>query len=67
MHMSRGIFQTLAVLIIGAIAYVWLFVEGLEKTISIVFLVSLFILLSSEYIREGFSQKKPEPSQKSST
>jgi len=58
MHMSRGVFQTLAMIILGTLVYVWFFFSESEKTIPIVVLVSLFILLSLEYIREGFSQKK---------
>lgn len=56
--MSRGVFQTSAMLIMGALVYVWLFFSESERTIPTVVLVSLFILLSLEYIREGFSQKK---------
>lgn len=58
MRLSRGIFQTLAGLIFGAIVYVWVFFEESERTISIAILVLLFVLLSLEYIREGFSHTK---------
>jgi len=58
MRITRGVFQ-ISALIMGALAYVWLFLSESEKTIPTVALVSLFILLSLEYIREGFSQKKP--------
>jgi len=59
MRMTRGVFLTLGWVIMGALAYVWLFLSDSEKTIPTVALVLLFILLSLEYIREGFSQKKP--------
>ena len=59
MRITRGVFLTLGWVIMGALAYVWLFFSDSEKTIPTVALVSLFILLSLEYIREGFSQKKP--------
>lgn len=57
MYMSRGVFQTLGMLIIGAIATVWLFVEDPGKIMPTVILASLFIILSLEYIREGISKK----------
>ena len=57
MQISRGVFQTLAMIILGAIVYIWLFIET-EKTILIAILVSFFVILSVEYIREGISQKK---------
>jgi hypothetical protein len=59
MRITRGVFQTLGWVIMGTLAYVWLFLSESEKTIPTVALVSLFILLSLEYVREGFSQKKP--------
>jgi MFS superfamily sulfate permease-like transporter len=59
MRITRDIFQISALVIMGLIVYVWLFIEESEKTIPTVVLVSLFILLSVEYIREGLSQKKP--------
>jgi len=58
MRITRGIFQISALVIMGLIVYVWLFIEESEKTIPTVVLVSLFILLSVEYIREGLPQKK---------
>ena len=57
MRIPRGVFQILGTVIMAAIAYVWLFIET-ERTMLIVILVSLFVLLSLEYIREGYSQKK---------
>ena len=57
MRIPRGVFQILGTAIMVAIAYVWLFIET-ERTILIVVLVSFFVLLSLEYIREGFSQVK---------
>jgi len=59
MRITRDIFQISALVIMGLIVYVWLFIEESEKTIPTVVLVSLFILLSVEYIREGLFQKKP--------
>ena len=47
----------------GAIVYVWFFIEESERTIPIIILVSLFVLLSLEYVREGFSQKKSQATQ----
>ncbi|UCE43407.1 MAG: hypothetical protein JSV57_03305 [Candidatus Bathyarchaeota archaeon] len=58
MQISRALFQTLATAILGAIAYVWFFVEEALRPILMVILISLFVLLSVEYVREGFSQKK---------
>lgn len=58
MYMTRGIFQTLAGVIFAAIVYFWIFLEESQRTIPIFVLVLLFILLSVEYVREGFSHKK---------
>ena len=41
-----------------AIGYVLFYIEEPDKTTLIIFLASLFILLSVEYLREGFEQKK---------
>lgn len=57
MRIPRGVFQILGTVIMVAIAYVWLFIET-ERTMLIIILVSLVVLLSLEYIREGFSQVK---------
>ena len=65
MHMSRDVFQILAMVILGTLVYIWFFFSESEKTIPIVVLISLFILLSLEYIREGFSKKKLDLSSKS--
>lgn len=59
MKLSWGIFQVLALVLLGGIVYVWFFFEDDERTLPIILLVSLFILLSLEYIREGLSPKKP--------
>ncbi|TET20702.1 hypothetical protein E3J74_01915 [Candidatus Bathyarchaeota archaeon] len=61
MRIARGVFLTLGWVIMGALAYVWLFTEGSDRTILIVVLVSLFIILSVEYVREGFAQRKSLP------
>jgi len=44
----------------GAIVCVWVFLEDSARTISIVILILFFLLLSLEYVREGFSQRKVE-------
>lgn len=59
MKLSWGTFQALALALLGAIAFVWFFIEDDERTLPIILLVSLFVLLSLEYIREGLSPKKP--------
>lgn len=59
MHLSRGVFQICAMIIMGVLVYVWLFFSEPERTILTAVLVSLFILLSLGYIREGFTKKKP--------
>ncbi len=61
MYISRGIFQVLSYIIFGAIVWIWFFVEESERTIPIVFLVLLFIALSFEYLRQGYSIKKSGP------
>ena len=61
MHMSRDVFQTLAMVILGAIVCVWFSTEGSDRTMLIVVLVLLFIILSVEYVREGFAQRKSLP------
>jgi hypothetical protein len=48
--------------ILVAIVLVWFFIEESERTIPIVLLISLFVLLSFEYVREGVSQKKSKAS-----
>ena len=60
MYISRGVFQALAGILMGAIVCVWVFFEDSARTISIIILVFFFVLLSLEYVREGFSQKKVE-------
>ena len=62
MQITRGIFQALATAILGAIVYVWFFIEESLRTMPLIVLVSLFVLLSLEYVREGFSQKKSQAS-----
>jgi len=62
LHITRDLFQILATAILGAIACVWFLVEEPQRTIPLIILVSLFVLLSLEYVREGFSQKKSEAS-----
>jgi len=62
LHITRGLFRILATVIFGAIAYVWFLVEETQRTIPLILLVSLFVLLSLEYVREGFSQKKSKAS-----
>ena len=62
MQITRGIFQAIATIIMAAIAYVWFFIEETERPIPIVILASLLVLLSFEYVREGFSQKKTKAS-----
>jgi len=59
MRITRRVFLTLGWIMMGALTYVLLFFSDSEKTIPTVVLVSLFILLSLEYIREGFHKKKP--------
>jgi len=67
MHLSRGVFQTCAMIIMGVLVYVWLFFSEPERTILTAVLVSLFILLSLEYIREGFTKKKLHPARNLNT
>jgi len=62
MQITRGIFQAFAMAILSAIVYIWFFIEETQRTLPIVFLVSLLVLLSVEYVREGFSQKKSKAS-----
>lgn len=59
MRITRRVFLTLGWIMMGALTYVLLFFSDSEKIIPTVVLVSLFILLSLEYIREGFHKKKP--------
>ncbi len=58
MHIGRSVFQAVAGLLMAAIVGVWVFLEDSARIISIVILVSFFLLLSLEYVREGFSQEK---------
>lgn len=61
MYISRGIFQAVSYIIFGAIVWIWFFVEETERIVPIVFLVLLFIVLSFEYLRQGYSTKKSGP------
>jgi len=54
----RPLFLTLGSLMMVAIGYVLFYIGEPDKTTLIIFLASLFILLSVEYLREGFEQKK---------
>jgi asparagine N-glycosylation enzyme membrane subunit Stt3 len=58
MYISRGVFQALAGLLMGAIVCVWVFLEDSARIISIVILVLFFVILSLEYVREGFSERR---------
>ncbi len=62
MHITRDIFQPVAMAILVAIVLIWFFIEESERTIPIILLISLFVLLSFEYVREGVSQKKSKAS-----
>jgi hypothetical protein len=62
MYMTRSVFQTLAMLILGGIVYVWLFLEESARTIPIVILILLFVLLSLYYLREGYVHADKRPS-----
>ena len=58
MLIPRGLFLTLGSLTMVGIGYVWFYIEGPTKTTLMMFLALFFILLSVEYLREGFEQKR---------
>lgn len=58
MYIGRSVFQALAGILMGAIVGVWVFLEDSARIISIVILALFFVILSLEYVREGFSERK---------